>query len=203
MKRILAVVAIIAIAVFSSCALPLSLVHAAEPDLSAPRAQVKVLTSGSGFCSAVVIAPGALLSAGHCASGESKWMVNGKPVTNIRYVSDGGGKDIALMAADVSCPCAKFADFPPNLDEPVAVVGFPMYRTVKTQIVYRARSMGPDHEDALLLDILTAPGNSGGGVYVYRDGEWQLAGVLVAGLRNWAVSSATNIAYIKAFLETD
>jgi S1-C subfamily serine protease len=53
--------------------------------------------------------------------------------------------------------------------------------------------------------VMTAaaqPGNSGGGVFVYRDGEWQLVGILVAGAQSGTLTFAVDLATIKQYLHS-
>lgn len=176
-----------------------------------PRSQVhKLFEPGRGSGSGVVIAPGVVLTAGHVAS---------HPGLNVLVAPPQGDKgktkavdqdhDLGLIeypADIVTCPCAKLADHEAELDERVIVVGFPygIGATAGRSVVTEGRSQGvmllPDGDVKLIVTAPVAPGNSGGGVYVFRDGEWQLVGILVASTPQGAVSIVVPLSDIKAFL---
>jgi hypothetical protein len=171
-------------------------------DYSAPRAQVRFLENDSGqFCSSVVVAPGVLVTAGHCAkmSVDTPLAIAGKPIKVLRF-EDSWSNDLAVAHADVACPCAKLAAEPARQDEPVIIVGFPMNPDVKAQTVHPALAQGLSPHGTRVVTVGSAPGNSGGGMFVFRDGEWQLAGILVHGLRGAQISFAMDLPALKEFL---
>jgi V8-like Glu-specific endopeptidase len=167
------------IAVLAALLLPACAILQSAQEFSGPRAQVKFIEiPGRGACSAIVIAPGRLLTAAHCAEHEG-FELDGKPVATVRLDAP---KDLAIMSVEgLECPCASLASAPPALDEPVIIVGFPLGRVVGVQYVTLGRFQGMHADGEMALSAHAAPGNSGGGVFVYRGGEWQLIGVLVSG----------------------
>lgn len=152
-----------------------STLNAAETP-NTPRNQVKLLKGNEGgSCSGVVIAPELILTAKHCnALGE--FTVDGKPAF---IEAESRTADMMIVRAHVTCPCATIFVGPLEIDEPVMVVGFPLDFGV--QYVTYGHYQG-ESEYGMALSADAAPGNSGGGVYVFREGQWVLAGILVAGV---------------------
>lgn len=165
MKHLLAAVALL----IAGCA----------SDFSTPRAQVKYLDGETGSCSGVVLTPTVMLTAKHCDSAGAM-TVNGKPVKVIARYAD---HDLMLLSGEFTCPCASPARALPAIDEEVIVVGFPFGAQVGTQFVTLGRYQGPFAREpgAFSVSAHASPGNSGGGVFVYRTGQWQLVGILVSG----------------------
>jgi S1-C subfamily serine protease len=89
-------------------------------------------------------------------------------------------RDLALITADVSCPCATLATSPPLVDEEVVVIGYPYMRNVNMQIATQGRIQGITETGSILSTANIAPGNSGGGMFVKRDEKWYLIGVSMA-----------------------
>lgn len=164
--------------------------------------------NGDKFCSAVVIRPGLVLTADHCIAGESHAAIqpNG-PNGLIVARGDNGALDLALILyphAEAACPCVKLADHEAHVDEKVFIMGYP--RGI-TQVVTEGRSQGVVEADVifpgvgrrLVLTASATNGNSGGGVFVFRNGEYQLVGILVEGIAN--LTFAIPLADIKPFLQ--
>ena len=146
---------------------------------AAPRAAVRLLDTSAGNGSGVVIAPGLVLTAAHAAVEVENGLLAEPGAKPLKVLKIDKTLDLAVLQADVKCPCAKIADSPAAVDEPVIVIGYPHASAVKHEIVTQGRAQGvSDHN--LNLTAPVAGGNSGGGVFVYRSGEWQLVGVLIA-----------------------
>lgn len=178
-----------------------------------PRAEtVSLDANGNGNCSGVVLEPGWVLTAAHCANAYEGWLITGKdnPSETI-LVNKEGTVDLAVLQFNegVNCPCIKLAEYDALPDEPVIVVGFPL---AITEVVTEGRSMGVVDNvklesmwmtmnlgKRLVLTATAAPGNSGGGVFVKRDNEWQLVGILVEGAGN--LTFAVPLSDIKEFLK--
>lgn len=171
------------------------------------RAEVHRLSDGRGSGSGIVIAPGVVLTAGHVAVHPGLAIdgqpVGGLPVGNTKAVDQDHDLGLLVYPANIAgCPCAALADHEAEVDERVIVVGYPY--GISSPIVTEGRSQGvislPDGEVRLIVTAPVAPGNSGGGVYVFRDGAWQLVGVLVASTPQGAVSIVIPLSEIKKFL---
>ena len=179
-----------------------------------PRSEVHKLANGGGSGSGVVIAPGYVLTAAHVAVEPGLMIAGHGKDTGVVAAAGQGTLDLALLAypkATASCPCAKLADNDAVVDEPVIVVGYP-YGIA--QVVTRGESQGvrnikvPDEtglsytaEHRLVITAPAAPGNSGGGVFAYRDGKWQLVGILTEAASQGNLSLAIPVSDIKKFLK--
>lgn len=179
----------------------------ASPEYGAgARPYVRPLMKEDGdiFCSAVVIRPGVVMTASHCADLDMRLAQYGTVGT---VVAAGNEQfDLALVLfteAEAPCPCARIADSEAALDEPVVVVGYPRGLT---QVVTRGAGQGVINNSALPYGgprlVSTAPvygGNSGGGVFVQRNNEYQLVGILVEGFAH--ISLSMPVVSINQFLQ--
>lgn len=185
-----------------------------EPDVSDARAQVRKLTIEGGVGSGVVIAPGFVLTAQHVAIHPGLMLRAKGPKGSVLGLGDSAKVDLGLLhfpARGAQCPCAKLAEFEALPDEPIYVVGYPHGIT---QTLTRGRSQGVVHHvvvpgawgipvvlgQRLIFTATIAPGNSGGGVFVFRDGEFQLVGIVVESTGN-GIGLAIPLSVVRQFLQ--
>jgi hypothetical protein len=168
---------------------------ATTPNFDVPRAAVRLISNDGGNGSVVVIAPNLVLTAAHVAVIPGL-KVGGREAKTLRV---GENIDIAVMGVEIGCPCAEIAEKPAEVDEQVVVVGFPYHGMLEAQVVTvgRAQSIKNGH---MILTAAALPGNSGGGVFVHRDGRWQLVGILVAGHPGGTLTIAVDLVSIRNFL---
>lgn len=149
-----------------------SLIRGATRNLVVPN-----LGNGSG----VMIAPGRMLTAAHVASIDNEdtpLTLNGKRVKILKIDET---LDLALLQVEEDCPCVPVGKDLPKPDTVAYVVGFPVYREGMPQYLTEGKIQGYWEEtNRILTNILTAPGNSGGGLFIYNDGQWELSGIVVS-----------------------
>lgn len=146
------------------------------PKYEFPRSTVHVIQVGEGNGSGVMIEQFLMLTAAHVVG-------NGKDVTvgprklpaKLLYIDR--ANDIALLHVAIACPCAPIAT-PPAVDDPVVIIGFPINQHVHVQMATEGLIQGR-WDNRLTMSANAAGGNSGGGVFVYQEGQWKLAGILV------------------------
>jgi hypothetical protein len=135
----------------------------------------------SAFCSGVFLSPSTVLTSAHCDVGFDIH-VNGYREFVVKKSED---RHLMLLhlPAGGGCPCV-FDLATPDLDDPVFAVGFPLYHG---QILTEGRWQGVRGDDDAFAagdGVYTAPvtfGNSGGGVFVFREGRWALAAIVSRG----------------------
>jgi S1-C subfamily serine protease len=97
-------------------------------------------------------------------------------------------RDVATITVPgLTCPCAPIAPTGAMaLEADVIAIGYPWggENTVTAgYLIGRVQVVNPDESDGILSGqyiavlIRVEPGNSGGGLFVRRDGEWQLIGI--------------------------
>ena len=136
---------------------------------------------GMGNGSGVMIAPGRMLTAAHVAAIDAQYplLLNDKRVKVLKIDED---LDIALLEVEADCPCVPLVSNVPDQDTPIAVVGFPVYRPGVPQFLTEGRIMGKDSTRPRITSaVLAAPGNSGGGLFVFNNNlrQWELVGIVV------------------------
>jgi S1-C subfamily serine protease len=168
-------------------ALPVSLAanFGYKSDLDQLRtATYYVKVGADGNCSAVLVAPGRLLTAGHCvAENPARITVTGRygAVTEaVSWKLIYGEPDLAeIRAPGLACPCAPpLPDTPAVADDEVVVIGHPY--GIRPSVATRGEVQGRvmvSGEPYLLVTAPVAPGSSGGGAYVKRNGGWYLIGI--------------------------
>ena len=151
-----------------------------KPDFLQIRAATRLLeVPGMGNGSGVMIAPGRMLTAAHVAAIDEQYplLLDGKRVKVLKIDEP---LDLALLEVEADCPCVPLASAMPDRDTLVAVVGFPVYREGVPQFLTEGRIMGKDSTRPRITSaVLAAPGNSGGGLFVFNDDKWELVGIVV------------------------
>jgi len=154
------------------------------------KESVRLLDSPTTQGSGVVIGKGKMLTAAHVVSGEM-WVSEGGKRKEIKVLWKDEVLDLALVAADVDCPCAKVGEGVMD-GRGVVAVGFPMAEhTFGLRYVFRGELMGEgkytDGQDFLVSTTLVIPGMSGGGLFQEQGGRMVLVGVISGyplGLKN-------------------
>ncbi len=152
-----------------------------HPDYTAPRSYVRLVYNDDGNGSGVMIAPNRMLTAAHVAdilTETNPLFVEGKKVRKVLKIDR--DRDIALLDVDADCPCAPLGDLP-KIDEAIIVVGYPINKAIQVQIITTGTYQGLIADKTRL--VTTAPasfGNSGGGLFLFHNGKWELIGILVA-----------------------
>lgn len=86
--------------------------------------------------------------------------------------------DLALISSPgIECPCPSLAE-DTIVDETAWIVGFPKYTRYSTQFVTVGNIQGR-WQDHIIATPSAAAGASGGGLFVKRGREFQLAGIVV------------------------
>lgn len=150
-------------------------------DFSTIRAATRLLyVPELGNGSGVMIAPGRMLTAAHVAkiNKQMPLLLNGKQIKVLKINED---LDLALLEVEEDCPCVPLAAELPVVDEKVYIVGFPVYQEEMPQYLTEGRVQGTTKKyHRTLTSVPAAPGNSGGGLFVYVKDQWRLAGILVS-----------------------
>lgn len=131
----------------------------------------KLEGSFGGVCSMVMLEDGLGLTAAHCER-----MLDPSVVIKVD-----GYDDLMLVKTDEKCPCIHVAARNARQDEKLLLVGYPMG---SIQFVTEGRVQGwyvYDGRRYMMTEASAAPGNSGGGAFIYQNGELRLVGILVAG----------------------
>jgi S1-C subfamily serine protease len=153
-----------------------------------------VAVEDTKFCSAVVIAPGVALTAGHCL--QRNLTVDGLKVDVVVTAPD--GKDIAVLRVPgLECPCAERGVRPAQGDK-VLAIGFPVDREgnrivspeAGVQAVGALRLVAPSFppsphadEDYIRTDAaIIDHGDSGGGLFARQNGVWKVVGINALGI---------------------
>ena len=133
--------------------------------------------AGSG--SAVVIAEGRMVSAAHLFEpglNPDGWRVatdHGKANVEIEFIDY--DTDVAILKANVHCPCAELSRGQPGLYEEVFFAGYPL--GIPHPVVTTGRYQGRDDIWHSLATAQIAPGNSGGGAFMVQHGRVVLYGI--------------------------
>lgn len=182
---------------------------------SSMRAQVRKLSLDASNGSGVVVRPGLVLTAKHVAEYDGL-VTREKGVKGVRVALAPETVDLGLIyypTQDVQCPCVKLADSEARVDETVYIVGFPLgiaqvatvghSEGVQEHVIFHGEfGMIQDAGRRLVLTTPAQPGNSGGGAFVFRNGEFQLVGIVVSvtGTPGGSLTFAIPLADIKQFL---
>ena len=136
-------------------------------------------------CSAVVISAGKALTAAHCIDIPDMAIKydDGRILPVQVALPDVMGRDLAtLFVAGLVGPSAVTTDSPVQADELVYAVGYPYgIGNVLTVGQFQFRVFNPsDGQSYLISTVMVGPGNSGGALFVVRDGIPYLVGIVVA-----------------------
>lgn len=150
--------------------------------VDSPRQYVYPVGTKTSFVgSAVIVAPGVLVTANHVAKHIKVVLYKNKfvPVT-VTYVDK--INDVAvLQAVGIECPCVSVQKQLPSTDEEVVKVGFGLFPDVGVQNVtngnYQGMSINSEGMYFFLFTANAAPGDSGGGVFVKHLGRYYLVGI--------------------------
>lgn len=182
------------------------------------RQEVGVLKADNGVGSGVVIAPGLVLTAKHVVE-IGGLQFRGGSIKGV-VLAEADDADLGLLyyprgEGAAVCPCAKLASYDALVDEPVYVIGYPygIAQVVTVGISQGVQSNVTVPGDPwnlteaklgrrLVVTAGAAPGNSGGGVYVKRRGEFRLVGIVIEVVSGYGASLtlAVPISEIKTFL---
>ena len=129
--------------------------------LPSERDYVIPLTSNFGSASGVKIAHHRVLTAAHVAK-FGVFLINNK---SIKILGIDEVNDLAVIEADVECPCVEIGKIP-EVDDEVLIIGYPLSRvTNNIQISVSGKYQGMMKDKKLLFTGFGAPGVSGGGIF--------------------------------------
>ena len=180
-----------------------------------PRGQVRQLVAEGGTASAVTVRPGLVLTARHVMPLKDLFLAKPGAKGEGAIVSEQEHIDLALLRfplAESPCPCATLAAYEAEVDEPVYVVGYPLGIAAMVTLGHAQGVIDVTARDdwgnvtklgkRLVLTVGVQPGNSGGGVFVYRSGQYQLVGIMSAMMNRPGapISFAVPLSDIKDFL---
>jgi len=137
--------------------------------------KTNIVASGSG----TVIKEGYVLTVAHVVP-KSKQIayINDNGLKPARVIKVDQVNDLALLAADVKCPCASISTANKVIiDDPVYAVGFPMFLDYKIQTLTLGTIQGL-YGNSIISTTPTAPGGSGGALFGKENGQYKLFGVI-------------------------
>ncbi len=158
-----------------------------QDNFSTPRAATVMLTvDGRAFCSAVAISETLAVTAAHCVDDATLWNNPVPPKLDgfsfqVEKIDE--KHDLALLKVHEPY---KFP-FPIKInkdilqrDQELVAVGFPLNEGLHNQILTEGRFQGSNLNGFLVITTPLAPGNSGGGIFYFKNGDWYLAGIASA-----------------------
>lgn len=135
----------------------------------------------SANCSAVIVAPGVAVTAKHCTGFITPQLESndGKRLDITKQTPHPDEDSMILDVPGLHCPCAPVAELKAETDENAFAVGFP-YGLLEVLTVghIQGRVKGEDSKYYLVATTPVAPGNSGGGLFVIREGAVYLVGIV-------------------------
>lgn len=164
----------------AACLLVTSAAHAGS--YAVPRSIVHLITAGPGRASTVVIAEGYAITSAHVTDVLQRYPKSQLTIETPegpvkgKIVKSDDSRDLALVAANVHCPCAHLADYNLDVDDPIVAVGFPLSPIVRVQTATEGRVQGTNPAGLQLMSVNITYGNSGGGVFSIATGD--LVGVV-------------------------
>lgn len=134
------------------------------------------------FGSGVVIAPGYMITAYHVVEDnlDNVMVAVGSKPSQVKVVKYDAERDMALLQSpDIKCPCALLAQPNLTLDQDAYSVGHPLITQYRTQFVNHGTIQGST-ETRIISTATTTSGGSGGGLFVFQDGQYRYAGIVVS-----------------------
>jgi len=164
-------------------------------DVSAATLPIEVNGTNVRYCSAVVIAPGKILTAAHCISNDVAYpvvRVGDKQLRIVAWDISHSGKDVAIgTVPGLECPCVPVGELSDVYrGQKVLVLGYPDGGPLvvgEGVIITLSRTVCYAVFDCRPQATTTAPargGNSGGPVVIIRDSKVYLIGILVGGIKD-------------------
>lgn len=142
-----------------------------------PRSTVLILDSLNGQGSGVVIAKGRILTAHHIIADEPKFAIYRNQRLPTTVLKDSKEMDLALLEADVDCPCANIYYSTPVTDGQAVVIGYPIFTYIGIKMANPGSVQGINGSQ-LYVTASVIPGMSGGGVFVPNGDRWDLIGIV-------------------------
>lgn len=142
-----------------------------------PRSVVLILDSENGQGSGVVIAKGRILTARHVIEKEAKLAIYLNQRLPTKVLKQDEGLDLALLEADVDCPCANIYYSTPVTDGQAVVIGYPIFTYIGLKMANPGSIQGING-NSLYVTASVIPGMSGGGVFVPNGDHWDLVGIV-------------------------
>lgn len=140
--------------------------------------------NGQRYCSATKIAENRFLTAAHCTTSLELFIEDKYgEIHPANLVKSYPLHDLAILSANIPGPWAVLLPVKPKLGEPVVVVGFPLgIGPFVVEGLWNGEVLWPsdDPNPRNVVSAPIAPGNSGGGVFVYHQGRWKLCAVAQA-----------------------
>jgi S1-C subfamily serine protease len=174
-----------------------------------PPNKREVIVTGSG----VVFAPRYIITAAHVIPKDNKFLLfryidkNTEPM-QLKVVKIDRAADLALLTGNFNCPCATFSSTEPIIDQSVYAVSFPMFSNFRLQILSLGNMQGISNT-FFATTTISAPGSSGGGLFIKENDVFKWVGVIDAvgryndgdyeQLQTWITFSVPNTT-IKNFL---
>lgn len=145
-----------------------------------------------GSCSGVLIKDHVLLTAAHCQYDYMK--VNGKQATLLKVDK---AVDMMLLKVDAVCPCVPVAQGRLRKGQTIYTYGYPYGAILGfTQVLTSGTVQGilihssevVEMDGFMVSTLAVAPGNSGGGIYAFEDGQLKVVSVVSRGAAHLSVS---------------
>ena len=165
----------------------LALIHVAPQPVESYatlRAATYRIEGEYSHCSAVMVKPGVLLTAAHCENSAKKLSGSNLPV---KFLRKDEKRDLMLLQVAKGCPCVEITFDKYFQDEDVVVVGYPEasgIQIVSFGKIQGAMDFSKINAPYIGFAMQTAPislGSSGGPVFVKRDGQWFVGGIVSFG----------------------
>lgn len=146
-----------------------------HPLVVTPSNNQLIMASGS----AITIRDGYVLTAAHVVQvSASQRIYVGSPVFKRGKVEKIDLiNDLALVSTQIHCPCATLTTGAAEIDQRAYGVGYPMFSDYRIQIltVGLIQGMSGNH---MISTTSTAPGGSGGALFIQEGEDYRLAGLI-------------------------